>query len=94
MEAFKYLRDLFMSEERIEREIDRHWSSVSSDADAEAVCCCEETAVLEGNAVDLLINLRPNPNLWSLALGSDQKNEVLNTSSRNELPSKGDWAQP
>ena len=57
-----------------------HWSS-------------EERAEPEGNTFNLLVNLPLNSHLWSWALGSDQKNEIANTSNRNELPSQGGWAQ-
>ena len=41
------------------------WSSIGSDADAEVVRCGEERAEPEGKALNLQVNLRPNPYLWS-----------------------------
>lgn len=36
----------------------------------------------------------PYPHLWSLVLGSSQKNKVAGTGSSNELPLKGGRAVP
>ena len=47
------------------------WGSVGSDADAEAVCCGEETAEPEGKAFNLQVNLCAKSHLWSWSLGSD-----------------------
>ena len=51
-------------------------------------CCGKERAEPEGKALNLQVNLRPNPHLLSWALGSDRKNKIANTSGRNELPSQ------
>ena len=48
----------------------------------------------EGKAFSLRGSLHPNSHLWSRTLGSDQKNKIVCTSSQNELPSQGGWAQP
>jgi len=55
---------------------------------------CEEEAEPEGEAIDLPVNLRSYPHLWSRVVGSDRKNEIANTSSRNGLPPQGVWALP
>ena len=49
-------------------------------------CCGSEGAEAEGKALDLPVHLHPNPQLWSLALGSDRTNEIADTSGQNELP--------
>lgn len=36
--------------------------------------------------------LHSNPHLWPWVLGSGQKNELVDTSSWNEIPLVGDWA--
>ena len=41
------------------------WSSVGSDADAEAVCCGDETAEPEDKGFNLQVNLCPNSPIWS-----------------------------
>ena len=46
----------------------------------------------KSEAVDLQINLCSNLHLRPLAEGSDWKNQVTNTSDRNELPLKDGWA--
>ncbi len=61
MEEFKYLRDLFTSEGEMEWEIDRQ---IGAAADVEPVSCGEEKAELEGEALNLPINLHSNPHLW------------------------------
>ena len=55
---------------------------------------CEEEAKPEGEALDLLVNLRSDPHLWSRVVGSDRKNEIANTSGQNEFPPQGVWALP
>lgn len=40
------------------------------------------------------IVLRSYPHLWSQALGSDQKNEIVDASSHNEFPLQGVWVLP
>lgn len=37
---------------------------------------------------DLLVDLRPDLQLWSRALGSHWENEIVDTSGRNELSPK------
>jgi len=53
-----------------------------------------EGAEPEGKTLDLQVHLRSNPHLWSRALGSDRKNEIADTSGRNEFPPQGGWTQP
>ena len=67
VEEFKYLGVLFMSEGRMEREIDRrigaaaavmlsvYWSVVVKSFEAES----------KGEALDLLVSLHSYPHLWS-----------------------------
>jgi len=91
----KYLEVLVMSEGRKGAwDGSAVWYGICSDVDAVLGCCGEEGAEPEGKAFNLLVHLRPNPHLWSWALGNDCKNEVTDTSSRNELPQRGGWAQP
>uniref|UniRef100_A0A7N8Y8H8 Reverse transcriptase domain-containing protein n=1 Tax=Mastacembelus armatus TaxID=205130 RepID=A0A7N8Y8H8_9TELE len=59
VEEFKYLGVLFMSEGRTEPGIG------SSNAVGVPVRCGEEGAKLEGEALDLLVNLRSYSHLWS-----------------------------
>ena len=74
MEEFKYLRVLFMSDGRREREINRLIGAAS------AVCCGEERAEPEGKALCSPVNLCSNPHLCSRTMSSDQKNEIVDTS--------------
>lgn len=46
---------------------------------------CDSGAEPKGKVLDLPVNLRSSPHLWSWALGSDWKNEVTDTSCRNEF---------
>ena len=59
---------------------------VSSDAGIVPDRCGEEGAEPEGQALHWPVRLRPDPHLWSWALGSDRKKEIWNTSGRNEFP--------
>ena len=63
VEEFKYLGVLFTSEGRMEREIDR--CGVCSNADSARIRCGEEGAEPKGKALDLLVDLRSCPHLWS-----------------------------
>lgn len=56
VEEFKYLGVLFMSKGRVEHEID---------VVTVPVCCGKDRAEHENEAVDLLVNLRSCPRLWS-----------------------------
>ncbi len=49
------------------------------------VCRGEERAELQGEALDLLVNLRAYSHLWSWALGHDRKDKIPDTGGRNEL---------
>lgn len=49
---------------------------------------------LEGEAIDLLVNLYSCPHLWLWAVGGDWKTKTEETNSRNELSPKSFWAQP
>ncbi|TWW69254.1 hypothetical protein D4764_18G0000600 [Takifugu flavidus] len=62
VEEFKYLGVLFTSEGRMEREIDRR---IRSNADSAPVRCGEERAEPKGEALDLPVDLRSYPHLWS-----------------------------
>ncbi len=63
VEEFKYLGVLFMSEGRMEREIDRR-SGAASAVMRLMVCRGEEGAELQGKALDLPVNLRSYSHLW------------------------------
>ena len=45
-------------------------------------------------ALNLPISLYSNPHLWSYNWGNEQKNDIKVTSTWNEFPSQGIWAQP
>jgi len=86
----KYLRVLLMSEGKMEREMDRRIGAASGkNAGAVQIRCGEEGAEPEGEALDLPVHLRSNPDLWSRALGSDQNKEITDTSGQNEFPQCG-----
>jgi len=81
----KYLGVLFTSEGKKEREMDR-WIGAAS-----AVM----RALYRSIVVKLLIYRSIYvTTLTSRALGSDRKNEIGDTSGRNEFPPQGGWAQP
>ncbi|KAI3367665.1 hypothetical protein L3Q82_026507 [Scortum barcoo] len=67
VEEFKYLRVLFTSEGKIEREIDRRIGAASAVMQAVGVPDRrgEEGAESKGEALDLPVNLRSHPHLWS-----------------------------
>lgn len=44
--------------------------------------------------LNLLVDLRPHPHLWSRALAGDRKNEIVDASSGYELTLKGGWPLP
>lgn len=44
--------------------------------------------------LDLLVDLRPHPHLWSQALAGDWKNEIVDASGGYELTPKGGWPLP
>ncbi|TWW73379.1 hypothetical protein D4764_15G0007730 [Takifugu flavidus] len=88
VEEFKYLRALFMSEGRMEQEIDRrigaasavmrtlHWSVVvKRDGEEIAEPNCE--------ALDLLVDLRSYPHLW--VAGLSLRDRVRSSAIREEL---------
>ena len=62
---------------------------VSSDGGSASACRGEEGAEPVGEALDLLVNLHSYPHLSSRTVGSDQKNEIADTSGRNGLPLQG-----
>ncbi|KAI3353930.1 hypothetical protein L3Q82_005131 [Scortum barcoo] len=68
VEEFKYLGVLFTSEGKMEREIDR-WRIGAASAVMRSVYCPdrrgEEGAESKGEALDLPVNLRSHPHLWS-----------------------------
>lgn len=47
-----------------------------SEGDTVLLCCGEERAYCKSEDLDLPINLRHQPHLWSQAYGSDRKNEI------------------
>lgn len=51
-----------------------------------SVCCSEERAEHESNAINLQVSLDSYYHLWSRAPASEQKNEA---SSGNKFPLKG-----
>lgn len=63
------------------------WGGVGSGlgfgVDAKPVHCGEERVELEEEALNLLVNLRSNPQLWSFAPGGDQKIKIVDTSGRH-----------
>ena len=66
VEEFKYLRVLFTSEGRMEREIDRaDRCGVCSNVDSARIRHGEEGAEPKGKALDLPVDLRSCPHLWS-----------------------------
>ncbi len=66
MEVFKYLGVLFTSEGRLEWEIDRRIGATSAVMQVDVpVCRGEEGAELQGQALDLPVNLRSHSHLWS-----------------------------
>ena len=79
VDEFKYLGELFISEGKMEREIDWRCSNLSY-AGYAPVHRGEEGADPKGEALDLQVNLRSHPHLWSRTLGSDRKNEIADTS--------------
>lgn len=57
------------------------------------ICCGEERDEHKNDPVELLFNLHSYLHLWSWALdrmNEDWKNEIVDTSSRNEFPEKGE----
>lgn len=44
--------------------------------------------------LNLLVDLRPHPHLWSQALAGDWKNEIVDASGGYELTPKGGWPLP
>lgn len=60
---------------------------VRSDADYASVCHDEEGVKLKGNALDLPVDLHFCFHPWSHAVG--KKNEIMDTSTRNEFPLQG-----
>ncbi len=53
------------------------------------VCRGEEGAELQGQALDLPVNLRS-----TLTYGHDRKDKIPDTGGRNELSPQGGWALP
>ena len=86
VEEFKYLGVLFTSERQMEQEIDS-WIGVAS-----AVMRALHRPIVVKK--ELRVKLRSYPHLWSRAVGSDRKNEIVDTSGRNGLPTQGVWALP
>ena len=65
------------------------WIGDSSAETSVLVCCCETRAKPKGKAFDFPVHLGFDPQLWWQGLGSDRKDEVADTSGRNEFPSEG-----
>ncbi|KAI3351213.1 hypothetical protein L3Q82_005770 [Scortum barcoo] len=63
VEEFKYLGVLFTSEGKMEREIDRRIGAASADY-ARSVYC-GPSMVNSAQLLDLPVNLRSHPHLWS-----------------------------
>lgn len=80
VEEFKHLMVLFVNEGWGEQETDRQTGAYVS------VCCSEERAEHESNAINLQVSLDSYYHLWSRAPASEQKNEA---SSGNKFPLKG-----
>lgn len=65
------------------------WCCGSSDADGAPVLRGEERVECKSEALDLPVDLHPYLHLWSGAVGSDQKNEIADTSGGNKVSLKG-----
>ena len=65
VEEFKYFGVLFMSEGKMEWEIDTRIGVGLTVMQTEAVCYVEERAESEGKAFNWQVNLCPNSHLWS-----------------------------
>ena len=68
---------MFTSGDKMKREIDRQIGAASAVRER----CSEEETELEGEALNLPVNLRSNDHLRPQALGSDLKNTIADTSS-------------
>lgn len=66
------------------------WCCSCSEADAGPIHYGKERAEGKSEALDLPVNLCPG-HLWSPALGSDEKKEIVDTRGGNELSLKGGW---
>lgn len=77
VQDLKYLIVLYIVKEW---ENDRWIGASCSDADV--------SPVKRSESDDLLVDLRPDLQLWSRALGSHWENEIVDTSGRNELSPK------
>ena len=91
----RFFMVLFMSDGKKEQETDRQISAASA-----VKWALYWTSVIkrelrqQSKAGDIPLNLGPNSHLWSRASGSGRKNEIADTSRRNEFPPQGGWAQP
>ena len=56
------------------------WGFVSSNEGPALFGCGEEGTEPKGKASDLRVDLHSNPHLWSRHLGSDQRNDIIDTS--------------
>lgn len=63
------------------------WCGISNDAAVVPDHCDEEGAEPEVEAFDFnqTLNLRFNPYLWLWSVGSDRKNEIIDTQSPNKF---------
>lgn len=70
------------------------WRGSSNKVNAAIFDSNENIDELERKALDLLVNICPNPQPWPRALGSDQNNHTEDMKSGIELPLWGTWGQP
>lgn len=78
---FGYLGVSFTgSEGRMEQEVDRFGGASGKWF---GLCWSKAGAQPKGEALDLLVNLRSSPQLYSWTVGCDWKNEITDTSGYN-----------
>lgn len=65
------------------------WCSICSVADVAPDCCGKKTAEYKAKAVVSLLNIRCCSHLWTQSLGTNWKNELMDTRGINEAPPKG-----
>lgn len=79
---------LFAGDGRRRQEIERQIGAASA-----PVCCGEERAERESEAVDLPDDQRPWCHTWPRAEISDRESEIADTRGGKELPPKAGWTQ-
>ncbi len=95
IKEFKYLKDLvhewgyYGVGDWLE-----NWCSRSGFMYASTHRCNKKRAEPQGKALDLPVNLRSFPHLWSWRMGHDQKNKISDTSSWNGFPQEGGRCLP